>query len=87
MKITNNIQNYEINKEKQIFKIRKGHWAGPTRQRSGSRPRAPDRGARYPERGKQRRRSRNSSELELVDGGISGEGNGTLRFLSTFRII
>jgi hypothetical protein len=33
MKITNNIQNYEKNKEKQNFKIRKGHWAGPTRQR------------------------------------------------------
>jgi hypothetical protein len=37
MKITNNIQNCEINKEKQNFKIRKGHWAGPTRQRGPAR--------------------------------------------------
>jgi hypothetical protein len=36
--------------------------------------------------GKQRRRSHGSDELQLIDGGISGEGKGTDRFLSTSRI-
>jgi hypothetical protein len=37
-------------------------------------------------RGKQRRRSRSSGKLQPFDDGISSEGKGTLRFLSTFRI-
>jgi hypothetical protein len=39
-----------------------------------------------PEREKQRGKVAGSGELWLVDGGISGEGKGTVGFLSTIRI-
>jgi hypothetical protein len=37
MKITNSIQNCEINKENPKFQNKKGYWAGPTRQRGPAR--------------------------------------------------
>jgi hypothetical protein len=94
MKITNNIQNGEINKENPKFPNPKGLLGRPDPPaRPKSRPAlTPARafvcqaGPTSQREGKQRRRSRGSGELQLIDGGISGEGKGTNRFLSISRI-